>query len=254
MRLFPTRGRARVGDLRARHLSLLSGQGLEIGALHNPARLPAGCSVRYVDKFPLEELRRRNPDVPQDSIVAPDVICDSHSLDSVTDRSADFLVASHVLEHLHNPLAALLDWHRILRPGGRLVCVVPDARYTFDVGRPLTPLAHLLWDYVNDGTELKRLSDLFHIAECNLNLHDQLDVDGAVDLGRTILRETYDTHFHVWTYATFTGQLEALVEQHGLPFHVLDAGADETIEMSFVLEAVAGEATFELDDVPRSRR
>jgi SAM-dependent methyltransferase len=254
MRLFPRRRHTPPAGLRARHLSQLAGRGFEIGALHNPAQLAAGCSVRYIDKFPLEELRRRNPDVAPDSIVAPEIICDSHDLHPLPDRSADFLVASHVLEHLHNPLAALVDWHRVLRPGGRLVCVVPDARYTFDIGRPLTPLSHLLWDYANDGTELKRLSDLFHIAECNLNLHDQLDADGAVELGRTILRETYDTHFHVWTYATFTAQLESLVEQHGLPFRVLDAGADETIEMSFVLEAVEGEATFELDDVPRSRR
>lgn len=40
--------------------------------------------------------------------------------------SFDAVTLSHVLEHLHHPLAALLECRRILRPGGRLVILTPN--------------------------------------------------------------------------------------------------------------------------------
>lgn len=240
--------------LRERQLEQLSGHGLEIGALHNPARLPPGATVSYVDQFDVDELRRRNPEVPADAVVAPDIICDSHRLDGVPDGSVDFIVASHVVEHLHNPIAALLDWRRVLVDGGRVVCVVPDGRFTFDRGRPFTGLQHLLWDYVNDGSDLKALSDLFHIAECNLNMHATLERDSAVELARTIFDETYDTHFHVWSFATFSGHVRTLIERYGFPYRIASADSDEEAEMVVVLEAGAGEFDVPADDVVRAAR
>jgi len=38
----------------------------------------------------------------------------------------DFVHASHVLEHMHDPRAALRDWLRVTKPGGRVVVLVPD--------------------------------------------------------------------------------------------------------------------------------
>ena len=34
----------------------LSGQGIEVGALHNPLKVPAEIKVRYVDRMPVPEL------------------------------------------------------------------------------------------------------------------------------------------------------------------------------------------------------
>ncbi|MCI4362933.1 MAG: class I SAM-dependent methyltransferase [Thermoplasmata archaeon] len=42
------------------------------------------------------------------------------------DGSFDLILASHVLEHLHDPIAALREYDRLLRPGGRLVVGVPN--------------------------------------------------------------------------------------------------------------------------------
>ncbi|MCI4345587.1 MAG: class I SAM-dependent methyltransferase [Thermoplasmata archaeon] len=42
------------------------------------------------------------------------------------DSAFDVLVASHVLEHMYNPLAALKEYVRLLRPGGTLVIGVPN--------------------------------------------------------------------------------------------------------------------------------
>lgn len=58
-------------------------------------------------------------------------------------ESLDYIASSHLLEHLSNPLVAIDDWHRTLKPGGLLYLVVPDRRFTFDHRRERTPLPHL---------------------------------------------------------------------------------------------------------------
>lgn len=63
------------------------------------------------------------------------------------DHALDYVIASHVLEHIANPVAALAECHRVLRPGGILYLVVPDRRLTWEHRRPLTPVAHLLDDF-----------------------------------------------------------------------------------------------------------
>lgn len=43
-------------------------------------------------------------------------------------NSVDEILASHVLEHLENPFKILAEWHRILKPGGRLELIVPHRK------------------------------------------------------------------------------------------------------------------------------
>lgn len=216
----------------------LRGDGLEIGALHNPFPLPPSARALTVDRFDRARLAQIYTDVEIGTIVAPDVVADAHTLKGLDDGSFDFVVASHVIEHLHNPIRAVEAWLRVLRPGGRLLLVVPDCRYTFDKGRPLTPFTHLVWDYESEGTELKTLSDLFHIAECNLNMHDHLTPSSAVELAWKILGDSYDTHFHVWTHRSFHEHLERLVAERGMPLRILKSACDGTIESLFLLELV----------------
>ncbi|MDX1569978.1 MAG: class I SAM-dependent methyltransferase [Xanthomonadales bacterium] len=41
------------------------------------------------------------------------------------DESFDFVIASHIIEHLRDDRASLADWFRLLRPGGCLILGVP---------------------------------------------------------------------------------------------------------------------------------
>ncbi len=77
------------------------------------------------------------------------------------DHSLDYVIASHVLEHVDNPVAALAEWHRVLRPNGLIYLVVPDRRATWEHARGLTPVAHMLDDFTCGTTA----SDATHIDE-----------------------------------------------------------------------------------------
>jgi methionine biosynthesis protein MetW len=46
---------------------------------------------------------------------------------SYPDSSFDVIIMSHVIEHVHDPLSLMKECYRILKPGGRLITVTPNA-------------------------------------------------------------------------------------------------------------------------------
>ena len=95
-------------------------------------------------------------------------VAEASRLTMVADESYDFVLSSHCLEHLADPLGALMEWMRVLRPTGALALVVPHKDATFDHRRPITNLQHLIDDRdrrtaEDDEThldEVLRLTDL----------------------------------------------------------------------------------------------
>jgi SAM-dependent methyltransferase len=51
---------------------------------------------------------------------------DAQTLDKIEDNRFDFAYSSHCLEHVRDPLIALRNWIRVVRPGGHLIFAVPD--------------------------------------------------------------------------------------------------------------------------------
>ena len=94
-------------------------------------------------------------------------ICDATKLDKIPSDTYDFLLSSHVLEHVANPLQALTEWVRVLKPGGWLLLIVPRREATFDHNRPTTTLEHIRDDFSRNTQE----TDLTHLPEI-LQLHD----------------------------------------------------------------------------------
>jgi len=148
------------------HLSRhLVGSGIELGPGHVafPTVVP-GSTVRYLDAWDPDDNAERFPELRgQAEFVAPDVVCDFNAdgLGPVADASQDFVVASHVLEHLANPLRMLDEMHRVVRPGGTVLILLPDRHITFDKHRPPTPLGHLVDEYQRGVTVV----DDAHIEE-----------------------------------------------------------------------------------------
>jgi SAM-dependent methyltransferase len=54
---------------------------------------------------------------------------DAQSLVEIKDSSLDVVHSAHCLEHLNNPPLALTNWLRVLKPGGFIVCTIPDEFY-----------------------------------------------------------------------------------------------------------------------------
>jgi SAM-dependent methyltransferase len=94
------------------------------------------------------------------------LVCEGTEL-PVNDGTYDCLLSSHSLEHIANPIKALLEWKRVIRDRGLLLLILPNRRYTFDWRRPVTPIEHLREDFQRDTPE----TDLFHLDEV-LALHD----------------------------------------------------------------------------------
>src|SRR5947207_10932385 len=99
------------------------------------------------------------------------LIVDACDASVIADEAYDFVAASHVLEHVANPLRALQEWKRILRPSGTILVVVPHKAGMFDRRRPFTTFDHIKADFESNVTE----ADLTHLQEI-LELHD-LELD-----------------------------------------------------------------------------
>jgi hypothetical protein len=152
--------------------SLLDGfRGLEIGAAsHNPF----GLQTRNV--APREDYQAYANAQQQQMGERPapvDIWATAEAI-PLPDDSEEFIVSSHVVEHLPNLIAAFREWDRIVRIGGYVFMIVPlPGALPADVGRPITALEHIIDDF-----------------RCNLTL-DTHPTDG-VPGGRM-------GHYHVFT-------------------------------------------------------
>lgn len=62
----------------------------------------------------------------------------------LADSSTDFVINSHVIEHFYDPVKAIEEWLRVVRPGGYVFMIVPHKERTFDKNRPRTTLAEII--------------------------------------------------------------------------------------------------------------
>lgn len=82
------------------------------------------------------------------------------------DQSFDRLIATHVLEHIPNPVAALREWDRVVKPGGLLSIVLPcDPGLLWRFGRCLGPRRNatglgLPYDYVMASDHVNSIFNL----------------------------------------------------------------------------------------------
>jgi SAM-dependent methyltransferase len=223
------------GDWRSYFAGKLSGTGLEIGALHRPLPTHSGMTVRYVDCVPYDELLRMYDTLDprwKKLIVTPDIIDDGGTLKTVPDASYDFVVSSHLIEHLPDPISGISHWCRVLRPGGLLYLTVPDKRASFDSRRVRTTLEHLILDYQRPSAE----RDFEHYLEYALHVH-RASGDKAIEEADRLLEEQVSIHYHVFQPADIVALLGwfnthvrpveivegPVVDPFGLEFHLLIA-------------------------------
>src|SRR5712692_1683247 len=135
----------------------LSGDVLEIGPGHEPFPIAPGARVRYADRSVKGGRDKNWPELaesPRGPQTDFNIDLDVDGLAPISDCSLDAVIASHVIEHLANPIAALREFERVLRPRGRLILVVPDRHLTFDSVRQSTPLEYVLTKFHQGVTEV----------------------------------------------------------------------------------------------------
>ena len=212
----------------------LSGNGIEVGALHHPLALPAGAHATYVDRMTEAELRRHYPELKGEKFAPITVIGNAEDLSSFGDNSLDFVIANHLLEHLENPIRALTEFHRVLHPDGVLYLALPDPRITFDRDRQLTALDHLIDEY-RHGTNKTRRAHYLDWA-LNVDKHPEPEAHAA-----RLDEMDYSIHFHVWLPDTFLEFLLAAKREGRLDFELAAYAPPESPEDNeFILILLKG--------------
>ena len=210
----------------------LSGHGIEIGALHNPLQVPPSAKVKYVDRLPIAQLREQYPELNDKELVAVDILDDGERLTTIPDASLDFVIANHFVEHSQDPIGAVLNMLRVLKPGGRLYLAIPDKRCCFDSDRPVTSLAHLMRDHA-EGPEWSRAQHFEEWAKLvNKAADDEVEKQAA-----ELMRTNYSIHFHVWTPIEMLEFILALRKM--VSFEIEMVLMHDGVEVIFVLRKVA---------------
>jgi hypothetical protein len=117
-------------------LDLTKTIGIEIGPLCKPIVTKADGNILYVDHADMMSLRKKyadDPAVNAAEIVEIDAVWGKQTLQKcLKGEKVDYVIASHVIEHVPDMIAWLDEIDAVLRPGGSLRLVVPDRRFSFD--------------------------------------------------------------------------------------------------------------------------
>jgi len=110
----------------------------------------------------------------------PDYVCEAESL-PFKDETFDTAVAIHVIEHFEDTLDIINEWMRVLKVGGLLCLIVPDKRWTPNIGsgnedpthcHDFTPkdFVGVLTNDKNTGKILSTVNKEFQFGQGNISL------------------------------------------------------------------------------------
>lgn len=207
-------------------------QGVEIGALFNPIALRAEGPVVYVDHETTEGLRnkyRNDPQVDINALVDVDAVWGNRTLREAIGGTQrfDYIVASHVIEHVPDLISWLGELREVLADNGSIRLAIPDRRYTFDYLRRESTLV----DVVHARTLRTRIPLAYHILDQCLNgvhvdptqawagpldpstLKHSHSLEGAMHVARDAVENGvyHDVHCWVFTPRTFAGLFAEMV-------------------------------------------
>jgi SAM-dependent methyltransferase len=222
-------------------------RGLEIGPLVAPRVTKAQGPVLYADHTDAEGLRKKYAADPVmidrlEEIVEVDfVLSEGTRLRDavVSEVPFDYVLASHLIEHIPDPVSWLADIATILREGGILSLVIPDKRYCFDLNRRTTDISELVdshlrqvrrptfrqvYDFISKEVTVDTGAIWAGTADySDARRSDVEDPDvAALQLCRTVAssEEFVDIHCSVFTPDSFLGLYEKLVRLDLIDFEI----------------------------------
>lgn len=216
---------------RASYYRFLEGVGIDVGPFDKPfIKDPAkiNIEVKYVDHLTCEELKKMFPEIENLNPVPLDYICDisKEGFIFAQDESYDFIILSHIVEHVANPFFLIKESYRILKEGGVLYISTPDCRFSNDVGRLKTTFKELENLFKDD---IREISDDYVLAYLKSPVISKIPwVNEILNNPLLITKEVYDNerkrsfHVHVWDCLTFFRHILLFFEKYQLKFSLLD--------------------------------
>lgn len=130
-------------------------QGIEIGpAAHNPFNLKGSTAVGLGPDKDINDYRffqRAQIDMCGEYCEI-DVSGEAEKI-PLPSGSQDYVITSHVIEHLPNPILAFKEWYRLLKPDGIMFSIVPLRNaLPSDSGREITTLDTFIRAYKEQWT------------------------------------------------------------------------------------------------------
>ncbi len=206
------------------HLNL-KGKGLEFGAYDRPLFGVKELNVEFADYYSTEELQgfAKRDNANAQSIVPVSHVIRHSEFAKDFPNDFDFVIGSHVIEHVPDTVRWLQNIEKILRPGGCAYFIVPDKRYTFDIIRPLTTLGRILENYI-EARDVPSFSAAFDTVYLFRNvvsskiwhgefeaLEPRFDPKKAFEIARDYYeRKDASVHTHVFTHSSFLRLVEEL--------------------------------------------
>ena len=240
--------------------------GVELGPLNRPLIRREDGEILYADHRSTDDLRAKYAGhdsvmgADAQRIVEVDLVLEHQSLAEALGPRApvDYIVASHVMEHIADPIGWLADLAAVLREGGVIFLAVPDKRFTFDFHRRPSTTADLIghhlagarlasptqvFDYVSRVAEVDpfavwagRERDPKPIFAGQLARALE-DARGVAAHGSYV-----DAHCTVFTPASFLAVFREVIELGLIPFEIarLDPTERNTIEFFVTLRKREG--------------
>lgn len=238
---------------RAEFLTLIdvaNQRGLEIGALNRPIITRAMGPVEYIDRASRADLAAWYADPihnidPADLVEVDHIWGEQSLLECVGgQRVYDYLITSHVIEHVPDVFGWLGEIASVLKDGGLGLFVVPDKRFTFDQDRRPSVSGDFVDAYVRrlrrpDTRQIfNHYHDTRHIgaappddAEATRLARELLDMCRRVEASG----EYIDSHCWVFTPRTMLQALDLANRMGVLPFEIAALSATEPGTIEFFL-------------------
>ncbi len=195
----------------------LKGDGIEIGALHNPLFVWPQARVKYVDVRDSHELNAHYPELGA-ATYRVDIVDDGETLSTIADGSLDFIIANHFLEHAEDFIGTVQNHVKKLRAGGIGYYATPDKRHSFDKDREMTTWEEMLADHADGGHNSRRR----HYVEW-VTLVDKAPEAETEERVDALMKKRYSIHFSVADFQRWCEHFASVQRHLNGAFRMLEA-------------------------------
>lgn len=157
-----------------RHIQTQGALGLEIGPGCSPILNSNEANIKFCDHLDQQGLIKKyenDPAINKNRIPYIDYVWGDKSLIELVGPNLkfDYVIASHVIEHVPDLVSWLNEIHQVLKPNGILSLVVPDKRYTFDFCRQTSKFSDVLAAYIEKRKRPSISQIIDHFSEVVTN-------------------------------------------------------------------------------------